>query len=45
MLVSDLLEIGMVQRQAYEDAARKAAAEAANRPATTPPAAVAPANP
>ena len=45
MLISDLLEIGMLQRQAYEDAARKAAAEAANRPATTPPAAVAPANP
>ncbi len=38
MLVSDLLEIGMVQRKAYEEAQKKAAAEKASRPvAATPP--------
>ncbi len=34
MLVSDLLEIGMRQRKAYEEAQRKAAEDAAKRPGT-----------
>ena len=41
MLVSDLLEIGIAQRRAYEEAQRKAAGQTANPPApgqtTTPP--------
>lgn len=36
MLVSDLLEIGIAHRKAYEEAQRKAAAEAAARKATPP---------
>lgn len=42
MLVSDLLEIGMAQRKAYEEAQRKAAAEAASGKAAPP---SSPANP
>lgn len=43
MLVTDLLEIGQRQRQAYEEAQRKAAAEAAAKPnAPAPPSASAP---
>lgn len=37
MLVSDLLEIGMQQRKAYEEAQRKAALEAARRAGRTAP--------
>lgn len=37
MLVSDLLEIGMAQRKAYEDAQRKAAGGGTEQPATVPP--------
>ena len=36
MLVSDLLEIGMVQRRAYEAAQSKAAREKASTPAEEP---------
>lgn len=39
MLVSDLLEIGMAQRKAYEEAQRKAAEGNAQNPATATPAA------
>jgi hypothetical protein len=42
MLVSDLLEIGMQQRKAYEEAQRKAALEAARRAGRTAPEAAAP---
>lgn len=42
MLVSDLLEIGMQQRKAYEEAQRKAATEAARRTTVGVPPAVAP---
>jgi hypothetical protein len=46
MLVSDLLEIGMAQRRAYEEAQRKAAEAGANPPAApspeTPPPAIVP---
>jgi hypothetical protein len=42
MLVSDLLEIGMQQRKAYEEAQRKAALEAARRAGRTSPEAAAP---
>jgi hypothetical protein len=38
MLVSDLLEIGMAQRKAYEEAQRKAAQANGGSPATPPPA-------
>jgi hypothetical protein len=38
MLVSDLLEIGMAQRKAYEEAQRKAAEANGTSPATPPPA-------
>lgn len=37
MLVSDLLEIGMAQRKAYEEAQRKAASSPENAQPTTPP--------
>lgn len=37
MLVSDLLEIGMQQRKAYEEAQRKASAESARRGAVGSP--------
>lgn len=37
MLVSDLLEIGMAQRKAYEEAQRKAAEGKTDQPAATPP--------
>jgi hypothetical protein len=36
MLVSDLLEIGMAQRKAYEDAQRRAASGENPTPPTTP---------
>lgn len=36
MMVSDLLEIGMIQRKAYEEKARKAAEEAAAKAAAKP---------
>lgn len=36
MLVSDLLEIGMAQRKAYEEAQKKAAAQPAEQPANPP---------
>ena len=36
MLVSDLLEIGMRQRKAYEEAQRKAGEDASKKPAVTP---------
>jgi len=42
MLVSDLLEIGMAQRKAYEEAQRKAAEGNANPPAPAPEPAEAP---
>lgn len=42
MLVSDLLEIGMAQRKAYEEAQRKAAEGTANQPAPQPAAPEAP---
>ena len=38
MLVSDLLEIGMAQRKAYEEAQRRAAAGEPPPQTTTPPA-------
>jgi hypothetical protein len=36
MLVSDLLEIGMAQRKAYEDAQKKAAGQSTEQPAPAP---------
>jgi hypothetical protein len=36
MLVSDLLEIGMAQRRAYEEAQRKAAEGGAQNPSPPP---------
>lgn len=45
MLVSDLLEIGMAQRRAYEEAQRKAAQGGNSGNAANPPPAAPPANP